>query len=167
MCGNAICGRVFELSRVDLSGLVVREAGQPDETNSAPDPRRCFAAPIGRPASEFSRRPAIQCVAAQSGTGRAAAVRVADSALAFTGQVVAPRLGGDVRTEAEAAWDVFGPVLARRASAAESVVRQGGEMADEPAVKAVESAVAVRFTAGPVAAVMPADGNVFIPGQAE
>jgi hypothetical protein len=27
--------------------------------------------------------------------------------------------------------------------------------------------VAVRFTAGPVAAVMPADGNVFIPGQAE
>lgn len=78
-----------------------------------------------QPAS-FPGVPAIQCVAAQSGTGRAAAVRVADSALAFTGQVVAPRLGGDVRTEAEAAWDVFGPVLARRASATESVVRQGG-----------------------------------------
>ena len=115
----------------------------------------------------FPGVPAIQCVAAQSGTGRAAAVRVADSALAFTGQVVAPRLGGDVRTEAEAAWDVFGPVLARRASATESVERQGGEMADELAVKAVESAVKLRFTAGPVAAVMPADGNVFIPGQAE
>jgi hypothetical protein len=51
VCGNAICGRVFELSRVDLSG-----------------------------------------------TGRAAAVRVADRALVFPGLVVAPGLGGDART---------------------------------------------------------------------
>jgi hypothetical protein len=72
----------------------------------------------------FPGGPAIQRVPAQSGIGRAAAVRVADSGLVFSGQVVAPGLGGDARPGAEASRHALGSGLARHASGRERVVRR-------------------------------------------
>ena len=95
--------------------------------------------------------PAIRRVMPNGARGTAAAVRVADGPLVFTGQVFAANAGGEVRVEADGAWRALAAVLAKHGSEPAHVVRLSAYVADDAAVSAVEAAVAAHCAEAPVA----------------
>ncbi len=93
----------------------------------------------------------IQRIPSRSPTGAAVAVRVADAALIFTGQVVARNADFVVRAEVEAALGALDDVLARHGSDLTRVVRLCAYVSEDRSVSDVEAAVSKRFATMPVA----------------
>lgn len=103
-----------------------------------------------------AQTPTVQRLPLSNATGSAAAVRVADGALVFTGQVSAPASdaagrSGDAGEEAEAALRALDAVLAQHGSDLARVVRLNAYVADDAAMSAVDAAVAKNFAQAPVA----------------
>jgi len=96
-------------------------------------------------------QPAIQRIAKPGATGTAAAVRVADGPLVFTGQFSATNPEADTRAQADGALLALAAALEKSGSDLAHVVRLNAYVASDAAVRAVEAAMATRWAAAPPA----------------
>ncbi len=95
--------------------------------------------------------PAIQRIPKPDRSGTAAAVRVADRPLVFTGQISSTESGGDVHAQVSRALEGLAATLAKGGSDLARVVRLNAYVADEAAVAVVNDAVAAKFVTAPPA----------------
>ncbi len=83
--------------------------------------------------------------------GTAAAVRLPDQPLVFTGQVFSASRADDIRSEIEGALQALEAVLNRSGATMAGIARLNAYVTDDAAVEAVEAVVATRFADAPPA----------------
>ena len=94
---------------------------------------------------------ALQRIPHPSRSGTAAAVRAADAALMFTGQVFAKDVSQDARGQAAQGLDQLAALLVPAGGDLRTVVRLDMYVADDAATTAVDAVIAGRFAAAPPA----------------